>query len=385
MNRRPFGKTGYSVSALGMGCMRLPRLYGENQSRAAVDLEKAFGMIRYAVEHGVDYFDTALTYHNRQSEAALGEALDGGLREKVRIATKQPTHVMKTKADIRRNLESTLIKLRTDYLDVYLIHNVNPSNWDEIKRRGIYAEYEKFRDEGMIRAVGFSFHGGPELFGEVLAEYPWDMCQVQMNLIDCDRETTAEAVTLAGQKGCALAVMEPLKGGGLANAPGPVESLYDAFPVRRAPVEWAFRYLLDYPQISTVLSGMTTLDQLKENIEIFSKPDAVPGCLSGGERELLGKVKAAYDSIGTVPCTGCGYCMPCPQGVDIPGAFTLYNDGMRFGDFGQPRRRYWFAAGAAADAGRCVACGECEKKCPQGIEVTERLKTAHKALEGWIE
>lgn len=383
MNMRSYGKTGWEVSSLGMGCMRLPRLYKDGQ--AEVDLEKSFELIRYAAEHGINYFDTAFGYHNKTSESVLGEALDGGLRKNVIIATKQPVNVMKTQADIRRNLENTLKKLRTDYIDVYLIHNIHKGCWDEIKERKIYEEFEKFRAEGMIKSVAFSYHGGIDLFKEVLAAHPWDMCQVQQNLLDTDKEVTAESISLAGEKGCALVIMEPLRGGGLAGAPKAVKTLYDGFPVKRSPAEWAFRHLIDYPQVSTILSGVTTLEQLKENIEIFSKPDAVPNCLSEAERKLLSDVKSAYDSVVSIPCTGCEYCLPCPQNVNIPNAFAQYNNGMRFENFEQPKRSYWFATNFGTDAGKCVACGQCEPKCPQNIDIINQLKTAHQALKGWVE
>ena len=383
MNYRQYGKLGYEVSALGMGCMRLPRLYKDG--KAVVDTEKAFEIIRYAAAHGVNYFDTAFGYHNQTSESVLGEALDGGLREKVHIATKQPVGVMTTQGAIRQNLENTLKKLRTDYIDVYLIHNINASCWDEVQRRNIFKEYEKFRDEGLIHAIAFSYHGEAELFPEILAAYPWDMCQVQQNLLDTDHEATENAITLAGQKGCALVIMEPLRGGGLASAPAAVRAVYDTYPVKRSPAEWAFRHVLNYPQVSTILSGMTTLEQLKENLEIFSKPDAVPGCLSVEEKALLVKVKAAYESIATIPCTGCEYCMPCPNGVNIPRVFALYNDAVRFENLEPSKRAYWFNTQARCDASRCVACGACEPKCPQGIDIIHQLQVAHEALKGWIE
>ena len=382
MNTRLYGKTGYEVSALGMGCMRLPRIYKNGQ--ATVDLEKSFEMIRYCVEHGVNYFDTAFSYHNQTSESVLGEALDGGLREKVKIVTKQPFFVMKTQADIRRNLENTLKKLRTDYIDVYLVHNIHAACWNEIQRRKIFEEYEKFRDEGMIKAIGFSYHGGFPLFREVLNAYPWDMCQVLQILLDVDKEATEEAITLAGEKGCALAIMEPLRGGNLVQTPKAVKELYDSFPIKRTPVEWAFRHLLNYPQVSVILSGMSTLEQIKENIEIFSKSDAVPGCISEEEKTLLTKVKAVYDSIVSIPCTDCEYCMPCPHGVNIPRIFALYNDTVRFERVEQSKRGYWFMS-KNEGADRCEACGECESKCPQSIEIIEQLKVARGALEGWIE
>ena len=383
MNYRKYGKLNYEVSALGMGCMRLPRIYKDG--KAYVDLEKAFELIRYAVSQGINYFDTAYGYHNQTSEAVLGEALDGGLRQKVKIATKQPVWAMKTQTDIRRNLENTLKKLRTDYIDVYLIHNINPACWDEVQRRDIYREYEKFRDEGLIKAIGFSYHGDAELFQQVLDAYPWDMCQIQQNFLDTDREATETAYTLAGQKGCALVIMEPLRGGGLAKASSAVQALYDDYPIKRSPVEWAFRHLLDYEPVSTILSGVTTMEQLKENIAIMSQPDAIPGCLSAADINLLRNVKAAYDAISIIPCTDCEYCMPCQHGVDIPRVFGLYNDAVRFENFDPSKRGYWFAALMGCDVSRCRECGDCIQKCPQRIDVMSQLKFAHHALSGWIE
>jgi len=363
--------------------MRMPRVYQDG--KAEVDREKAFEMIRYAVEQGVNYFDTAYGYHNQTSESVLGEALDGGLREKVHLVTKQPYAVMKTQADIRRNLENTLTKLRTDYLDVYLMHNINASCWEQIKEREIYKEYEKFRDEGLIRAIGFSFHGDYKLFCEVLGAYPWDMCQIQQNLLDTDQQATERGIEAAGQKGCALVIMEPLRGGALANTPASVQALYDDYPVKRSPIEWAFRHLLNYPQVSTILSGMSTLEQLKENSAIFSQPEAVAGCMSEEDHALLRQVKAAYESVTTIPCTGCEYCQPCPHGVAIPQVFELYNNAMRFENFEPFKRGYWFLSSRGADASSCAECGECEQKCPQHIDIINQLKVAHEALKGWIE
>lgn len=383
MNHRSYGKLGYEVSSLGLGCMRLPRI-PDGKGGMTVDLEKAFELIRYAADHGINYFDTAFGYHNQTSESVLGEALEGR-REQVKIATKQPFNVMKTQGDIRRNLENTLKKLRTDYIDVYLVHNIQAGTWEEIKRRKVFEEYEKFREEGLIKAIGFSYHGGYEVFSDVLKTYDWDMCQVQQNLLDVDKEVTEKGIALAGEKGTALVIMEPLRGGGLVHTPASVKEVYDGAPVKRSPAEWAFRHLLNYPQVSCILSGMTTLEQLKDNIELFSKPDAVPGCLTDGEKEVLARAKKAYESIVTVPCTGCEYCLPCPQGVNIPGVFSRYNDGNMFGAFDQPKRSYMFLGRSGADASHCVACGACEAKCPQHIKIIDQLKVAHKALEGWVE
>ncbi|GHV66250.1 aldo/keto reductase [Spirochaetia bacterium] len=392
MQYRNYGKTGYQVSAFGMGCMRLPRIVQGDE--AQVDREKAYEMIRYAADHGVTYFDTAYGYHNKTSEEVLGEALEGGRREKVKIATKQPFGIMEDLStgggktileNARRNLENTLKKLRTSYIDMYLIHNIQKSTWDDIKKNKIIEEYEKFRAEGMIKGIGFSYHGQFPTFKDVLEFYSWDMCQIQQNFVDVEKEATAEGIHLAGKKGCALVIMEPLRGGLLAAPPVQVKAIYDEYPVKRPAVEWAFRHVLDYPEVSTILSGVSTLEQLKENLEIFSKPDAVPGCLSADEKQILARVKTKYDSLASIPCTACEYCLPCPQGVNIPGVFARYNDGAMFGSFEPPRRSYMFMTRGKQDASFCAACGACEKKCPQHIGIIKELKTAHEALKGWVE
>ena len=392
MQYRNYGKMDWQVSSLGMGCMRLPRLVKDNE--VGVDREKAYEMIRYAADHGINYFDTAYGYHARTSEEVLGEALEGGRREKVKIATKQPFGTM---ADLksgggktllenaRRNLENTLKKLRTSYIDVYLIHGIGFSSWEGIKENKVIDEYEKFRAEGLIKGIAFSYHGNFALFKDVLEFYDWDMCQVQHNFMDMEREVTVEGVHLAGKKGCALVIMEPLRGGGLATPPERIRALYDELPEKRGGAEWAFRYLLDYPEVSTVLSGMSTLELVKENIEIFSKPDLTAGCLTSREKEIIATVKAAYESVKNIPCTTCRYCLPCPNNVDIPGIFSRYNDGNMFENFTPAQRSYMFATRGKRDATFCVECGECEKKCPQGIEIVKQLKVAHEALKGWVE
>jgi predicted aldo/keto reductase-like oxidoreductase len=384
MQYRDYGKLGYKVSALGLGCMRLPMIIRDG--KAEIDREKAFELIRYAADNGINYFDTAFGYHHGTSEAAVGEALEGERRSRVKIVTKQPLMAMKTQGDIRRNLEDTLKKLRTDFIDVYLVHNINPgASWDEIKRRNIIAEWEKFRSEGLIKAIAFSFHGDEKTFADILNYYNWDMAQVQQNFMDVEAQATERAIGLCEKKGCACVIMEPLRGGGLATPPPSVQSLYDAHSVRRSGADWAFRHLLDYSGVSCILSGMSTLDQLKDNIRIFSADDAVPGCMSAADKALLSNARERYQSLRSIPCTGCQYCMPCPNGVNIPNVFSLFNDGKSFENFDQPRRGYSFAVNAKSDVSQCVACGVCAEKCPQKIDIVSNLKSAHSALVGWIE
>ena len=383
MQYRTYGKLGYQVSAFGMGCMRLPKIVKDGKS--SVDREKAYEMIRYAADNGVTYFDSAYGYHGGASEEVLGEALEGGRREKVKIATKQPFMVMHTQADIRKNLEATLKKLRTSYIDVYLIHNINQGNWENIKQRKVIEEYEKFRSEGLIRAIAFSYHGTNPCFKQVLDFYDWGMCQIQQNFMDIDKEATVEGIRQAGKKGCALAIMEPIRGGYLAFPPPAIQAIYDEYPQKRSAVEWAFRHLINFSEISTILSGVTTLEQLKENIAIFSKPDMVPGSFSDAEEKLLTRVREKYTSLASIPCTACEYCMPCPQGVNIPGVFSRFNDGVMYASFEPAKRGYWFMGNMKSDATRCVECGECETKCPQNISIMQELKNCHEKLQGWVE
>jgi predicted aldo/keto reductase-like oxidoreductase len=282
-------------------------------------------------------------------------------------------------------LENTLKKLRSDYLDLYLVHGIGAGSWEGIKERKIFAEFEKFKAEGLIRTIGFSYHVTFELFKEVVSAYPWDFCQVQYNMLDINREVTDAGLAYASKLGVAVAVMEPLRGGGLSQAPGPVKEVYDGYPVKRSPSEWAFRHVLDKPEVSTILSGMTTLEQLKENIAIFSQKDIAPGCMSAEEKAVVAKARAAYESIVTIPCTACNYCMPCPQGVGIPGVFGIYNNAHRFQHFDSARRSYYFAVKGSRDASKCVECGQCAPKCPQNIAIPDELKKAHRELKGWNE
>ena len=384
MRYRKFGDHGFEVSLLSMGCMRLP-CKQDGEGNSYVDREKAYELIRYAADNGVNHFDTAFGYHARTSEEVLGEALEGERRKKVRISTKLPFNFMQEPGDIRKNLENTLNKLRTDYLDFYFIHGVGPGNWEQIKEKEILKEYEKLRTEGMIRSIGFSYHGNYEHFKDVINQYDWGMCLVQHNMLDINKEVTEEGIIQAGKRGIPLITMEPLRGGGLAQMPARVREIYDSYPEKRSAAEWAFRFLIDKPQVCSVLSGMTTMEQLKENIAILSKPDLTEGCLSPREKDIIAKAREAYQALITIPCTACEYCMPCPKGVAISRVLSCYNDGMMFEYFDQPRRSYMFVNRGGGAADNCTECGECEPKCPQNIDIINQLKVAHSALRGWNE
>ena len=382
MEYRNLGKTGLKVSLLGMGCMRLPFI--DNDGANGVDLPAAFELLNYAADHGINYFDTAFGYHGGQSEAILGEALEKRRKDLVYV-TKQPFWEMHDTATIRRNLENTLKKLRTDYIDMYLLHRIMPPSWNDIKKREIFNALQKFKEEGLVRHVGFSYHGDAKTFEDVVQHYPWEMAKVQHNLLDQTREVTPSGVALAGKLGMGIAIMEPLRGGGLAHAPRVVKAVYDSAPQQRTPAEWAFRYLANIPEISVITSGMSNMEQLKQNLAMFDQPDMIANCLSPQENEVIVNARKGYESIVTIPCTACNYCIPCPAGVGIPNIFGLYNDAHRFEHFDQPKRAYMFAKNAKGDATHCTACGLCLEKCPQEINIIEDLKVAHNALDGWKE
>ena len=383
MEYRLLGNTGQKISRLGMGCMRLP--FVDNDGNKGVDREAAVELIQYAADHGINYFDTAFAYHSYQGETYVGEALEGR-RKDVIITTKQPLWEMPNHASIRKNLESTLKKLRTDYIDNYFIHRIMPSNWQQIQERKIYEEFMKFKAEGLIKHIGFSYHGNLAHFKEVVQAYPWALCMVQHNMLDIHREVTAEGVHFAAEQGLGVMIMEPLRGGGLCYAPTPVKAVYDAAGfTHRTPTEWALRYLVDFPQITGILSGMSTMEQLKANLSMFNQPDMTANCLSDAEKKVISDARKAYESIITIPCTACNYCIPCPFGVQIPTLLGLYNDAHRFGHWDQPRRGYLFAKNANGAVNQCVSCGVCNEKCPQEIDIVKQLHVVQDALDGWKE
>jgi len=385
MQYRELGKTGFKASLLGMGCMRLPYIDDDDMTKG-VNRERAYEMIRYAVDKGVNYFDTAQGYHSKDSEAVLGEALEyEGMREKVWITTKHPFWGPCEPDQIRRNVEATLKKLRTDYIDTLLMHGIGPGNWENIKNWNIWGEFEKFRNEGLIRTIGFSYHGNFEHLKEVIPYYPWELCLLMHNILDVNREATAEGIKMAAEHGIAVTIMEPLRGGGLCTSPKPVAAVYDSAAVQRTPTEWAFRFLADNPHVASIPSGMSNMEQLVQNLAIFEKKDMEPGCMGAEEHEVIVKARKAYESIVTIPCTGCNYCMPCPQNVGIPNVLNLYNDGNRFEFFDQVRRSYMFARRGGRGAEKCTSCGLCSPKCPANIDIPKELQVAHEALAGWEE
>lgn len=359
---RLFPRESQKVSALGMGCMRLPEKDG------AVDVPRAVALIRRAVDGGVNYLDTAYTYHNQQSERVVGEALRDGYRERVLLATKLPVWKVEKPEDMEAVFAEQLSKLGVEYVDVYLLHALDRKRFEKMRALGAFAFLRRLRQQGRARMVGFSFHDEADVFREILAAFDWDVCQVQMNLLDERRQATMDGVRLAAQRGMGVIVMEPLRGGALTKtAPAEVDALYEACAPGRSRADWAFRYLLDRPEITTILSGMSTPEQVDENLRIFDA--AGPGCLTAAERETLARVREAYEKRIPIGCTGCGYCQPCPQGVKIPEIFQAYDRAAMFDDRAAFRAFY-----AKEERPGCVGCLACESACPQHFAMPIHLR-----------
>jgi predicted aldo/keto reductase-like oxidoreductase len=381
---RKLGKSGPEVSILGFGCMRLPIKDG-SQSAAdildptkAIDEEKAIQLIHYAMDQGVNYFDTAYPYHNGKSEPLLGRALQGH-REKIMVATKLPAWLVKGEDDFDKFLHEQLQRLNTSYLDFYLLHGLGRQTWSRMKELGALRFLDRILSDGRASYVGFSFHDDIRIFKEIVDAYDWALCQIQYNYLDRDYQAGREGLEYASSRGMGVVIMEPLRGGGLADKiPGELQALWDSAPEKRSPAEWALRWVWNHPEVSTVLSGMNAMAQLKENIKVAS--EAKPNSLSAQELALIDRVTDTYKKMLKIDCTACAYCMPCPQGVNIPQNFRLYNELAMFQDPEITFARYNRFLTPEQRAGNCAECGECEERCPQHIKIMDELKKVHPTL-----
>jgi hypothetical protein len=379
MKYRAMGKTGDEVSILGFGCMRFP------QSNGRIDIDRTERQILMAVEKGVNYFDTSLIYHGGRSESILGDIFAKGCRDKVRIATKLPPFMVHSVKDMDGILNSQLKKLRTDHVDYYLLHAVNDyGGWDRLKKFGVEEFAERAKKDGRIGHFGFSYHGNKDDFKAIIDDYPWDMCQIQYNYIDEHFQAGREGLEYAASKGIGVVIMEPLRGGSLVRQmPPEISRIWDSAKTKRTPAEWAFSWLWNQPGVTTVLSGMNDEAQIEENTALADK--AEPGMLTQEELHLCEMVRMEYYRLMRVGCTGCGYCMPCPAGVDIPFCFSYYNAKHFF----RARHAQWqyitFAGGLMSGepsyASLCRQCGKCEKACPQQLPIREKLSEVAADME----
>jgi uncharacterized protein len=381
MNYRKIGKNNLRVSTFGVGCMRLPLTVHEDGSTDYGDINEpeAIRMIRYAVDHGVTYIDTAYPYHQGNSELVVGKALSDGYREKVLLATKLPVWKAKKPEDFDTLLNEQLEKLQTDHIDFYLLHALGEDTWEKVKNMGVLDFLDRVKTSGKIKHAAFSFHDELPVFKKIIDSYDWDMCQIQLNLLDEHYQAGLEGMHYAADRGISVVIMEPLRGGALAQkVPSDIKAVWDESAVKRSPAEWAFRWLANFPQISVILSGVSTMDQLKDNLRIFS--DIQPDSLTDEEKSLIKRVQSLYQKKIKVACTGCNYCMPCPSGVAIPDVFRLYNQAFLYDDLENSKKRYAALMEKEKDASRCVECGQCEPQCPQNIPIIQKLAEAHEIL-----
>jgi len=375
MRYRRFGKLEWEVSALGFGCMRFPR---KGREASNIDEPEATRMLHYAIDHGVNYLDTAYPYHGGNSEPFVGRALKGGYREKVRLATKLPCWLVQTPKDFDKYLNEQLERLQTDHIDFYLLHGLDEKRWQAMHDLRVLPEAEKAIADGRIGYLGFSFHDRYDVFKEIVDAYDkWTFCQIQYNYVDVEEQAGTKGLKYAAAKGLAVVIMEPLLGGALANPPDKIQRLWDGGPSKRTPADWALQWLWNQPEVSVVLSGMSTMQQVEENVA--SAGASGISTLTEEGLELVRRVGEEYEGLYPIPCTKCGYCLPCPNGVDIPRLFELFNRGKAYNSVEQARFRYEQVP-EEARANACQKCHECEDLCPQKILVSDWMVRVHEVL-----
>ncbi|MGC9777831.1 MAG: aldo/keto reductase [Candidatus Heimdallarchaeota archaeon] len=384
MQYRKFGKLDWEASVLGFGGFRFPIIDGD---RGKVDEQETIKLLHSAIDQGVNYIGTGYLYHHGKSEVVIGKALHDGYREKVKIATKLLISGVRTLDDCDRYLNEQLKRLQLDYVDFYLLHSLEcgePSrdqqcSWTRVRDLGILDWLEQKRSEGYIRYLGFSYHGNLEAFRRIIDEYDqWTMCMILYNYIDENYQAGRQGLEYAFEKGLAVTVMEPLRGGSLVKAPLEIQALWDTASHKRTPVDWALQWIWNQPEVSVALSGMSSIEQVKQNIA--SANQSGPGTLTKDELALISRVRDKYLEKTTVRCSECQYCIPCPNGIKIPDIFSFYNETIIFDDLFGGRMRYnsWLSDDETFLS--CVHCGECLEKCPQQIDIPNWLAKAHELL-----
>lgn len=363
------------LSALGYGCLRF------SKKGNAIDQEKAEQEMKLAIDAGVNYFDTAYTYPG--SEVCLGTFLAKGYRDKVNIATKLPHYYIKKTEDMERYFAEQLERLQTDHIEYYLMHMLNDvAAWGRLKELGIEEWIAKKKEAGQIQNIGFSFHGGTENFLKLIDAYDWDFCQIQYNYMDEHSQAGRRGLHYAAEKGIPVIIMEPLRGGRLVQGlPASAKKLVEQEPSGRSAAEWGLRWLWNQPEVTVILSGMNDKAQVEENLRIAS--NALSNSMSQEEQEFIEKIKTEINKYVKVPCTGCGYCMPCPKGVDIPVCFQSYNTSYT-DSFFTGIKQYFMCNALRRNhtgASECIKCGKCQKHCPQGIEIPKELERVRRRME----
>lgn len=371
MKYRKFGKLDWDVSALGFGAMRLPINGGDTKN---IDQPEAIKMIRHSIDKGVNYVDTAYPYHQGESEKLVGRALKDGYREKVRLATKMPSWLIKEYEDFDNYLNEQLEKLDTTHIDYYLLHGLNKNRWPFLKELGVFDWAEKAKADGRIKYLGFSFHDEYPLFEQILEDADqFTFCQIQLNYMDTEYQAGIKGLKLAAEKGLAIVVMEPIKGGKLGvTPPKDVQEVWDKAETKRKPADWALQWVWNLPEVSTVLSGMSEMWHVEENL--VSAEKSGPSTLTETELSIINEAKDAYLNLGFVGCTACRYCMPCPVGVEIPEILGLYNEYYMSGRDDTIKTKYWEQITPETHSSNCISCAKCEEQCPQELPIRKFMK-----------
>ncbi|MFX1387934.1 MAG: aldo/keto reductase [Promethearchaeota archaeon] len=395
MKYRKMGSLDWKVSVLGFGAMRLPMI-----DQTTTNEEEAIKMIRFAIDNGVNYVDTAYPYHNGESEVIVGKALQDGYREKVHLATKLPIWLVKKKEDFDIFLKEQIERLQTKP-DIYLFHGLNKNRLEKIKKLYLIEKMEEAKKNGLFRYIGFSFHDNFEVFKEILDYYNWDCCQIQYNYLDVDYQAGTKGVKYVGSKAIALIIMEPIRGGKLAipenklDTKPEIKMVLDKSNAKRTMADWALQFVWNHPEVSVVLSGMSSMRQVKENIE--SANNSASNSLTEDELQTIDELRNAYDKYDLVPCTSCRYCVPCPNGVSIPWVFRLLNELGYWGEERKERISFFYnrmakttedlekglSEGDEVDGAAilCIQCGECLDKCPQQIDIPDIMEKANAIFE----
>lgn len=376
MEMRRFRDTDIQISLLGLGCMRLPKI---DPDKAEIDIPKAEEIIDYAYNHGINYFDTAYPYHGGQSEIVTGQALKKYPRESYNLATKYPMTKLDSADQIDPLFHEQLEKCQADYFDFYLCHAMNKARFERMKETGLYEYLKKKKEEGVIRHLGFSFHDKPEVLQQIVDEYEWDFAQIQLNYMDWEMQDAKKQYEILTAKGIPVIVMEPVRGGSLASLCEESDAIFKEAAPDKSIASWALRYAMSLPNVMVVLSGMSTMEQIQDNVATASNFQP----LNPDEYAVIDKALATFREKKTIPCTGCRYCMDCPAGVDIPKMFAIYNQfaiHKRVESF----KNDYLAVDEHHRADRCVGCGACMIPCPQGIAIPDRMTEIARMAKEYI-
>jgi len=404
MKYRKMGSLGWDVSVLGFGAMRLPTKQVKDEKtqelKDVIEENEAIKMIRYAIDNGVNYIDTAYPYHGGESEVLVGKALKDGYREKVHLTTKLPMWMVNMTEDLDVFLNQQIERLQTNP-DIYLFHGLNKERLEKVKNLNLLEKMEQAKAKGLIKHIGFSFHDSYEVFKEIIDFYNWGCCQIQYNYLDTDFQAGTKGLEYAGAKNIAVIIMEPIRGGKLSVQDDKLESkseikeVLDTSKVKRKMADWALQFVWNHPEVSVVLSGMSTMQHVIENID--SANNSGVNSLNNVELNTISELRKAYDKYLIVPCTSCGYCIPCPNDVSIPFILRLLNDVAYWGESGRQRITFFYNYMAKTQevikerrskgqeiegaATLCIQCGECIDKCPQQIEIPDFMEKANDIFE----